>query len=259
MSSPTTRPEVRRRDPWPSAVEAWMDPPWLMTGRSLTAWFTVPWQTIETSLSADLRPAYSESIRIRLRFYDLAYTALSDDRPGVTAPRTGHFREAVFGVPARLADTVGEVSVCMWADGSDYLAWGREVFGWPVLPGSFELEGAFWDGGTAPGTTAKMNSAAGSLALADVKLSAGTSPASPAGIWLTPRRRLERAGLDEDSRDVLVVRPEVRRPGRSSSGSCRVVVDLDPTHPFGSLTAIEAELEGADGFEIIVGANVLEL
>lgn len=256
MSPHVIRPDLSRSDPWPSAVEAWMDPPWLMTGRSLTAWFMVPWQSIEASLSPDLRPAYSESIRIRLRFYDLVYTALSDDRPGVTAPRTGRFREAVFGVPARFRETVGEVSVCMWADGSDYIAWGREVFGWPVLHGSFELEGPFWDGGTAPGTTAKMNSAAGSVALADVDLTAGTSSGSPAGVWLTPRRRLQRAGLAEDSRDVLVVRPEVRRPGRHSLGSCRVVVDLDPTHPFGSLSAIDADLEGADGFEILVGANV---
>jgi hypothetical protein len=233
-----------------------MDPPWLMTGRSLTAWFMVPWQTIEASLSPDLRPAYADSTRIRLRFYDLTYAALSDDRAGVTAPRTGRFREAVFGVPARFGETVGEVSVCMWADGSDYIAWGREVFGWPVLPGSFELEGGFWGGGRAPGTSATMNAAAGSVALADVDLSPESSPSSPAGVWLTPRRRLERASLGEDARDVLVVRPEVRRPGRRSSGSCRVVVDLDPAHPFGSLTTVDADLEGADGFEIVVGANV---
>jgi hypothetical protein len=247
---------MTRRDPWPAATEAWMDPPWLMTGRSLTAWFTVPWQIIEASLSPELRPAHADSTRIRLRFYDLTYTALSDDRPGVTAPRTGRFREAVFGVPARFEETVGEVSVCMWADGTDYTAWGREVFGWPVLPGSFELAGAFWDGGSAPATTARMTAAAGSVALADVDLSSRSSSASPAGIWLTPRRRLERARLGTDDRDVLVVRPEVRRPGRYSSGSCRVVVDLDPTHPFGSLATLEADVEGADGFEIVVGGDV---
>ena len=78
-----------------------MDPPWLMTGRSLTAWFMAPWETIEASLSPDLWPASAESTRIRLRFYDLVYTALSDDRPGVTAPRTGRFREAVRRKDAR--------------------------------------------------------------------------------------------------------------------------------------------------------------
>lgn len=235
-----------------------MDPPWLMTGRSLTAWFMAPWQVIEASLSPDLRPARAESVRMRLRFYDLAYTALSDDRRGVSAPRSGRFREAVFGVPARACETDGEVSVCMWADGTDYIAWGREVFGWPVLHGSFELDGAFWDGGSGA-TTASMTSSAGSVALADVGLSPEDSSGSPAGVWLTPRRRLERAGLDPDKRDILVVRPEVRRGGRRSSGSCRVVIDLDASHPFGSLTTVDAELEAADGFEIVVGADVTEL
>jgi len=247
---------VVRREPWPSATEAWMDPPWLMTGRSLTAWFMAPWDCVEASLSPDLLPDHAPSVRVRLRLYDLAYAALSEDRPGVTAPRSGRFREAVFGVPARSGDVVGEVSVFMWADGGDYIAWGREVFGWPVLHGSFELDGAFWDGDAARATSARMSSAAGSVALADVRLDAGNDVGSPAGVWLTPRRRLERAGLDDDSRDVLVVRPDVRRPGQLSSGTCRVVVDLESTHPFGSLSTIDAEVVGAAGFEIVVGANV---
>jgi hypothetical protein len=233
-----------------------MDPPWLMTGRSLTAWFMAPWACVAASLSPDLLPDPAASVRVRLRFYDLTYTALSEDRPGVTAPRTGHFREAVFGVPARSGDVVGEVSVCMWADGSDYIAWGREVFGWPVLPGSFELDGDFWGGDAGRATAASMTSAAGSVAIADARLDLGDEFGSPAGVWLTPRRRLERAGVDDDSRDVLVVRPDVRRPGQQSSGTCRVVIDLDPTHPFGSLSMIDAEVVGAAGFEIVVGANV---
>ena len=233
-----------------------MDPPWLMTGRSLTAWFMVPWQTIEASLSPDLRPDYADSTRIRLRFYDLTYTALSDDRPGVTAPRSGRFREAVFGVPARFGETVGEVSVCMWADGSDYIAWGREVFGWPVLPGWFELEGGFWDGGTAPGTSAKMNAAAGSVAAGRRGPLAGKLPASPAGsladATTTPRARRPRRGRPRHARrpargppsraTVLGILPGGRRP---RSGTSVRLAD-DPRR----------RVEGADGFEIVVGANV---
>jgi hypothetical protein len=167
-----------------------MDPPWLMAGRSLTAWFMAPWECVAASLSPDLWPARAESVRVRLRFYDLTYEALSNDRPGVTAPRTGHFCEAVFGVPAQAGATVGEVSVSMWADGTDYIAWGREVFGWPVLHGSFELQGAFWDGGTAP-TTAGMTADAGTLGLDEVRLVAGNASGSPgaasSGPASTPR------------------------------------------------------------------------
>lgn len=260
MSTYEDRNTPLRRDPWPSPIEAWMDPPWLMSGRSMTAWFAVPWMMVEASLSPDLRRSTMESVRIRLRFYDLAYTALSADRPGVIAPRTGRFREAVFGVPARFGEIDGEVSVYMWADSTDYTAWGREVFGWPVLPGSIQLDGGFWSGDSAIGATATavMKSGSGSVSLVDVAVKSEASRGTPAGTWLTPRRRVQRSGLSSDERSVLIVRPEVRRPGRCFSGTCRVIIDLAEPHPFASLGAFNAELEAADGFEIVVGGDVDE-
>src|SRR5438445_7738773 len=82
------------RNPWPSAQTPYCDPPWLMRGRSATAWFEAPWDVAASSMSPDLLPNRAPSVRARLRFYDLEFEAASAQTP-LLAVRQGRFREGV--------------------------------------------------------------------------------------------------------------------------------------------------------------------
>lgn len=247
-----------RRDPWPSPQQAWPDPPWLMTGRSLTAWFDVPWGFVRRSMSPDLLPEEAETARIRLRFYDLAFTSLGAWHERSLAPREGRFREAVVGLPALAQGTAGEVSIFMWADAEPYLTWGREVFGWPVLRGQLDLLGPIWELTPDLGVVGEclLRCASGSARLDDIHLTARAGMGSPAGLWLTPRRILHAAGLAGETRDVLIVRPDVRRAGVRFVGTCRVTFAFEAPHPLAELGTVDAELDVADGFELVVGGDV---
>lgn len=257
MTESSATQDGTRRDPWPSPQQAWQDPPWLMTGRSLTAWFDVPWSFMRRSMSPDLLPPEAARARIRLRFYDLAFRSLGVRQAGSLAPREGRFREAVVGLPAVAQGTAGEVSIFMWADAEPYLTWGREVFGWPLLRGQLDLLGPIWD--RTPDVDAVgsclLQSAAGSARLDDIHLTAKTGTGSPSGLWLTPRRTLLAAGLAGETRDVLVVRPDVRRAGVRFAGRCRVTFEFDEPHPLAELGTLDADLDVADGFELVVGGD----
>jgi Acetoacetate decarboxylase (ADC) len=245
-------------DPWPSPQPAWKDPPWIMRGRAATAWFAAPRQLLEVVLSPDLRSGRSHSTRARVRFYDLAFEALDADKGDKLSPREGRFREMAIGFKAGVAGVSGEVSLFLWTDSETYLIWGREAFGWPIRLAEIDLSGALWEARDVSGTrgAALMRSSLGSAGLEDVQVLAKADAQPPSGVWLTPRRVLRRAGLDGEKRELLAVRPLVREPGKTYAATGHLTFSFPRPHPLHFLERVDAEVEVADGFELVVGAEV---
>jgi hypothetical protein len=247
-----------RRHPWPSPHPAWQDPPWLLAGRVITAWFMVPWEVAKRAMSPDLMPDPANEVRIRLRFYELTFEALGENPGQSLAPRAGRFREAVVGFPARFGERAGEVSLFMWTDSDTYLMWAREAFGWPLLRGEIQLEGSAWTSDELEGSTgrAAVETDWGTARLVDATVGQQASNGSPAAWWLTPRRLLRRGGLDGELRELLAVRPAVRKQGTRYSGVGRVAFAFREPHPLAGLGEADAELDVADGFELVVAETV---
>lgn len=251
-------PAHRWQDPWPSPQVAWADPPWQLTGRVVTTWFDVPRAQVEQVLSPSLWPAEAPTVRARLRFYNIAFTALADTARAPWLASEGRFREAVIAFQASAGSLNGEVSLFMWTDSDPYLMWGREVFGWPLLRGRIDLAGPLWESQTLLGSrgTATLSVPDGSIALAigDVTNEVKEKRAPPC--WLTPRRVLHRAGLDDETRELLIVRPNVQNPGVHYTASGSVVLEFATTHPLHGLAVGDADYEVVDGIELVVGSDV---
>ena len=141
------------RDPWPSLQPDWLDPPWSMSGRAVTAWFDAPWEVVERSMSPDLLPRLAATVRGRLRFYDLEFTAAEADPARPMAARSGHIREGAVAFASSVdgGELEGEVSLFLWTDSEEYLIWGREAFGWPIRLAEFEFDGSLWGADTVKG------------------------------------------------------------------------------------------------------------
>ena len=247
------------RDPWPSPHPAWHDPPWLLGGRVVTAWFMAPWEVVEHSLSPDLLPERASEIRTRLRFYELEFEALGRHPGQPLAPTTGRFKEAVVGFPARAGELEGEASIFMWSDTPTYVMWAREAFGYPVLLADITLDGPVWTTDEILGSTggAGVETPHGSAALRDATVSDRSSVPLTAPCWLTPRRQLTGPpGIIDEQRDLLAVWPTVRKQGDRFSGEGRVVFDFAEEHPLGPLGEHDAELDILDGFELVVAERI---
>lgn len=76
------------------------------------------------------------------------------------------------------------------------------------------------------------------------------------GWWLTPRRRLERAGLDGECSDIVAVRPRIVNPGRAYAASGDIRFEFAPGHPLHGLSPAVERVVLVDGFELIVGGEV---
>ena len=240
-----------------SAHIAWCDPPWTITGRSITAWFPIPRTVLEASLPSHLRRAVGEDWA-RLRFYDARFEA-----PGVAeglpfAPRAGAFREAVVAFPAAAGGLAGDATMFMWADGEAYTTWGREVYGWPVLRGELELDGGIWDSPLVAGArgSAALTASAGSAAVAGLELGERIESSTSGGWWITPRRRLERAGLGGEREDVVAARPQIVNHGRVYDARGEVHLEFAAGHPLHGLAPDVDRVVLVDGFELIVGGEV---
>ncbi len=253
-----------RRGPWPSAQPSWPRPPWVLSGRILTAWCEMPRELLASAMSPDLLPLGGPSLRTRVRFYDLAYEALGSSSLAPLAPTAGRFRECSVAVPARYREIEGELSLLLWSESETYLTSGREIFGWPIRLAEIDLAGSLWSAGSLPGTSgsAAMRESWGTISIAGVKV-AGVSDDPPISLtsttaWLAPRLNLRRGGLDEDERELLVIRPEVRSGGERYSATGELTFDLAAGHPLAPLGGSEtpARYEVSDGFEIVVGTEV---
>jgi acetoacetate decarboxylase len=236
----------------------WPDPPWSISGRTVTAWFDIPRAVLEASLPDFLLPEVSSRPWARLRFYDAAFRTLAPAGLHALAPREGCFREAVVAFPACAGGVEGDSTIFMWADSDVYTNWGREVFGWPVLRGEIELEGEVWGQTAVAGATgtAHMREPRGSAALLDIELGEPLDQSAPGGRWLTPRRVLHRAGLDGETVDVVSARPRVIDAGTSYAATGQVVLDFAAAHPLHGLDVSSAKLKVVDGFDLVVGEDV---
>jgi hypothetical protein len=244
------------RDPWPSPQTAWSDPPWILEGRVVTAWLTVERERVARLVSPDILPRSSDAgVRMRIRFYDVAFNADARTRN----ISTGRFREAVVAFASSVGSIDGEVSLFMWTDDESYMAWGREIFGWPLLRAQFDFEGQLWSAEELSHNrisgSSKASSAAGSLG---IRIAAG-SPSQggvSAATWITPRRVLRRGGLDPETREVLLVRPEVLEPGRRYQAQGEAWLAFPPDHPLAAIPIEKPSFEIIDGFRLRVGAEV---
>lgn len=264
MSKPKDEAVSNRRGPWLSAQPSWPRPPWVLSGRVLTAWCELPRELISDAMSPDLLPPGGPSLRTRVRFYDLEYEALAPSSLAPLAPTTGRFRECSVAVPARYKEIEGELSLLLWSESETYLTSGREIFGWPIRLAEIDLKGSLWSAASLPGTTglAVMRESWGTIAIDGVEV-AGASEEPPISLaasssWLAPRLNLRRGGLDEDERELLVLRPEVRSGGTRYSARGHLAFDLAPGHPLKALSGREtpARYEVSDRFEIVVGKDV---
>jgi acetoacetate decarboxylase len=75
---------------------------------------------------------------VRARFWDMQHDAVPAHEGD--GPRWTRFREAVVAFPVRYEDVEGDLPTYMYADDPVYVAFGREVMGWPVRGGHIELE-----------------------------------------------------------------------------------------------------------------------
>ncbi len=256
--------ESRWLDPWPSPQVAFADSPWTMIGRVLTAWFDLPFDVAARVLSpslhgSELRTRAGQGVPARLRFYDVAYRCPVGDAAGPL--RVGHFREAVVALGASVGEINGEASLFMWTDSDPYRAWGREVFGFPLLPGAFDLSGDLWSGRVRAGSTgaAAARVATGVLSLTGVRVTQAIDPPRSRGPWLTPRLVHRRGGLSPADRELLVVRPAVTEVGRWFGASADIAIRMDPGHPLGSLLISAATADVVDGIELLVPDEVTVL
>jgi hypothetical protein len=243
------------RDPWPSPQSAWSDPPWILEGRVATAWFTIARDRLATFLSADLLPrGGTGAVRARVRFYDVRFHA--DGQPGSSA---GRFREAVVAFASSVGSVDGEVSLFMWTDDDTYMLWGREIFGWPLERAAMDLQGPLWSEGALGDAISGVSTARCSHGELGLRIDEGRlAPASPsaAAIWITPRRVLRRAGLDGDTREVLLVRPQMLDAGRRYEASGSAWLSFSAGHPLAGIEVAAPTFEVVDGIRIRVGADV---
>jgi hypothetical protein len=244
------------RAPWPSPLSAWSDPPWILSGRVATAWFMIERARLAQFLSPDLMPrGDAGEVPARVRFYDVRFHDEHEPRRSV-----GRFREAVVAFASSAGSTDGEVSLFMWTDDDTYMLWGREIFGWPLERATVILSGKLWRdeplpaSGSAGSSTARC--ATGELGLRIDEVSPAAAASGPTPIWITPRRVLRRAGLDGDTREVLLVRPEIVDRGRRYEARGSAWITFLPGHPLAGLDVATPTFEVVDGICIRVGGDV---
>ncbi|MGH3274633.1 MAG: acetoacetate decarboxylase family protein [Streptosporangiaceae bacterium] len=245
-------------DPWPAPEMPWGDPPWFMSGVSVTAWF----ETAPDAVAALVSPAFepvpgAAGVPTRLRFYRIDF----EPRDGDAAFRhqmAGQFLEAVIAFKGRIAQADGEYSAYMWTDSDRYLAWGRENFGWPLVRGDIELSGTLWqDGGTETGSTCRLSIPGLTATLEVTGDRADDVSPGPGPNWLTPRRILFPGDGGPERRDLLVIRPEVVRPGRFTHRDGHVRLDASPgTWPASLAPLGGVQIHALEGFRICVGHDV---
>lgn len=251
--------DPRWSDPWPTMQPAWRDPPWRLAGRVLTAWFDAPWELIEMAVSPALRPPPRQTIRARLRFYDLEFEALGFSPAQALAPVKGAFREAAVGVPTQYGEVTGDTSIFMWADSDAYVMWAREVFGWPLLRTELELHGDLWTVGALDvglSGQATVRDAWGTAAISTASVTTPAAEGSPSATWLTPRTILRHGANGGELRELQAVRPVVEKQGTPYRGHGNVEFAFQTGHPLALLETSEADIDLVDGFCLRVGDDV---
>jgi Acetoacetate decarboxylase (ADC) len=244
-------------DPWPAPTVLWADPPWIMSGTSVTAWFETSAAAVAALLSPAFEPlAGAAGVPTRLRFYQIDYEPRDGDAE-FKRRMAGSLREAVIAFKGQIAGCRGEYSAYMWTDCESYLCWGRENFGWPLVIGDIELAGRLWSDSDALGTQCQLGAHGFTYALDLHGSTSEEMPISPGPSWLTPRRILFPGGSEPERRDVLVVRPAVLQAGRFTRRTGSIRLDAPADSWISSLAPLgEVDIHVLEGFRICVGEDV---
>ena len=75
----------------------------------------------------------------RARFYELNMDGGYGDDLAVSNPPQSRFFEAVIAIECSYGGVQGDCSVHMYSDNATYIAWGREVIGWPLKEGNIDI------------------------------------------------------------------------------------------------------------------------
>jgi hypothetical protein len=244
-------------DPWPAPEAMWADPPWLMSGISVTAWFETSPAAVSALLSPDFEPQCGTGgVPTRVRFYRVDFEPRDGDEE-YRRQMAGQFLEAVIAFKGRIAGVTGEFSAYMWTDSDTYLCWGRENFGWPLTRARFELTGGIWGDAGSAASSCRVTRRDFSWTLEVDASQADEVAAGPSPNWLTPRRILFPGGSEPERRDLLVVRPEVRRAGRFTHRTGTLTLDAVGDSWVATLAPLgPVEVHVLEDFQICVGHDV---
>jgi len=250
-------PKNEFSSPWPAPEALWADPPWILSGTAITAWFETDTSAVVEELSPAFVPMRGErGTPTRLRFYEINYEPRDGDAKA-RASSSGTFREAVIAFKGTITDVDGEFSAYMWTDDDRYMTWGREIFGWPLVRGDIRLSGALWGSSVEKSTVCQLVQSEYTLSI-EVDSGEGTKgPEGPAVNWLTPRRILFPGGGGSERRDLNIVRPTVLEAGRSLSHGGRVNIESGPAGVMSKFTPLgSVAINSLTGFRICVGDHV---
>ncbi|HYM83399.1 MAG TPA: acetoacetate decarboxylase family protein [Candidatus Dormibacteraeota bacterium] len=114
--------------------------PWHMTGRALAIWFRSA-DPAEAARHIPDRCELDADPILRARFWDLRHDggwgARAEDASG--SPSLA-LREAVVAFPVSCAGLRADLPAHMYADEPTYVAFGREVMGWPLRGGAIDVD-----------------------------------------------------------------------------------------------------------------------
>ena len=211
-------------------AQAYGPPPWRLAGRGLALWFRLA-DPAEARRHVPAMLEMDDDPIVRARFWDLAHDAGLPERlaPGDDLPL--RVAEAVVAFPVSYAGTSGDFTAHMYADDPVYTAFGREVMGWPLRPGTVVM---------SPGLPAGLER--GSTVSARLERDGGVLMS--AGLTLTAPIPVRERPIDLPRWLTLKLVPR-------ADGSGDVVRQLLQTGPerveWGPMWAAEGELRFMDG------------
>lgn len=244
-------------NPWPAPQHLWADPPWILSGTSITAWFEVDRDIVANLISPSFKSVCGdEGVITRLRFYDIKFEP-RDGSAEFRSKMSGAFKEAVVAFKGSFADVDGEYSAFMWTDEDTYIGWGREIFGWPLIRSEITLTGKSWDKRSSEKSHCRVKSQDFDLTLAMDDNSGVEQAIGKGPNWLTPRRVIFPAGNEPDRHDLNVVRPTILDAGNFYVHQGEVSFGVDRGSIIEGLTPLtKPVVHRHANFKICVGDNV---
>lgn len=243
--------------PWPAPQQLWADPPWILSGTSVTAWFEVDSKVVANLVSPSFQSLCGkEGVFTRLRFYDINFEP-RDGSKEYKIQMSGAFKEAVIAFKGSFAQAGGEYSAFMWTDDDTYIGWGREIFGWPLIRNEITLTGHTWNSSSSDDTWCQVKSNDFDLSLTMDDASGVEQPIGDGPNWLTPRRVIFPAGIEPDRHDLNIVRPTILEAGKFSVHKGNVSFKVQDKSVISGLNPLTTPvIHRHTNFKICVGDNV---
>jgi hypothetical protein len=244
-------------NPWPAPQHLWADPPWVLSGTSITAWFEVDAKAVANLVSPAFKSLTGDTgVITRLRFYDIKFEP-RDGTPEFKKKFGGTFKEAVVAFKGSIADVDGEYGALYWTDDDIYFSWGREIFGWPLIKSDITLKGKVWDASSKDQTHCRVQSSDFDLSITMDDDSAVEQAIGKGPNWLTPRRVIFPAGNEPDRHDLNIVRPTIIDPGNFYVHQGSVMFDVKTGSMISGLKPLtKPVIHRHANFKICVGDNV---